>query len=478
MIELLHTVTSRSLTIHIQAINDDFRSVGTFRVLAQAAYLAGTRVTLICGDPQVYRLATNEGIPIFRDAIVHRRALHGLRLPSIRTLTRVHLWRPARLSPVAIGGVVLTAGMAVLLLFLWLPVATVVLTPASQLLTGEVEMHVDPRLTIADTAGGRIPARTSRYIIELNEPILTAGRVADNGARARGIVLFSNRLGDGSVRIPAGMVVATTSGAKYATDSDVQLDSPIGAQVRVNVTALQPGDNSNVGRLDISRVYGVVGSRVSVLNEAPIAGGGQSLAPVITQADHERARAAAIQRARTDGMRRIRDEARTNETVLPTTYSFTTISEAFDHAVGTRTSAFTYRLKAEAVAQVVLNDHLRQVALAKWKPSLPANSFAPEPQLQVMSPTVIGRNGDTILLRVPLQTLAVQNVDSEQIKSLVIWRQSDELRRDLIRTLNLATEPRVTLQPRWAERAMRVNVVLDLNEPIATPVPAARTNDG
>ena len=364
------------------------------------------------------------------------------------------------------------------MLFLWLPIATVVLTPVSQLVTGEVDIRVDSNLTVVDSNGGRIPARTSRFVIDLNEPNLTAGRVADNGARSRGIILLSNRLGGGPIRVPAGTVVATASGATFSTESEAQLDGMTGAQMRVQVTAMVPGGNSNIGRLDISRVYGTLGSRVSVLNEEPTTGGGQSLSPVITLADQERARSTATQRARVDGMRRIRDEARSSETVLPTTFSFVMMSETYDHDVGTLASVFTYRLKAEATALVISDAHVREVVKAKWRPALPPQTFAPDAQLQIMSPTVTGRNGQVVQLRVPVQTLAVQTIDADQVRDRVIWRQSDEARRDLNRAFQLSTEPRVTLQPRWAERAMRVNLVLDLNEPTPTPNPAPRPADG
>lgn len=474
--QVLESVDVQHVTLLLREISREFRSVGTYRVLAQNAYSLGRHLSLISEDPDVVRLATDEGIPVYRSAAAYRDSLQALPVPGHGSQSSSRRLRPRLISPAVIGGLAFLVGFGLLILYLWLPVVTVVLTPTSQLVTGEMDVRVDTNSSVVDTVRGRIPARSSRFVIELSEPNLTAGRVADNGARAQGIVLLSNRLGGDPISVPAGTVVATVSGAKYATESDARIDGEMGARTRVPITAMMPGENGNVGRLEISRVYGALGSRVAVLNEEPTTGGGQSLTPVITVADHERARTTAQQRARTDGIRRIRDEAKTSETVLPTTFAFTTITESFDHDVGSRASAFSYRLKAEATALVISNAHVREVVKALWHPILPQNSFAPDAQLQIMSPTVISQVGSVVQLRVAIQTLAVQTIDTQKVKDRVSWRPADEARRDLSRTFKLSAEPRVTLQPRWAERAMRVNLVLDLNEP--TPVSSPSTLGG
>lgn len=376
---------------------------------------------------------------------------------------------PARgASPRVAAGGVLLCGVLLLAAYLYVPKTTVVLYPPTQPIAETIEVRADPAALVVDVSGRRIPARVGYVVTDVVEQAVTQGRLPDPNARAVGTVTLANRLG-GAVTAPAGTMLVTASGVRFTTTADAVFDGTVGQIVRVPVQASDPGPNGNVGRLEIGRVLGPLAGRLAVLNEEPTVGGGQSATPVIVDADVAHARAAAADRARADALNDFRAQARADEMLLADSLESAVVEDWLDHKVGDLATTFNYRLRARFSAVRIGTDDLRKVVREGWKPAIPPGYFLPDQQLEIGAPKVKGSDKGTVILQVPVRSLAVAWIDADDVRARARWRDPDETRRELARMLPAAAEPRVAVRPAWAGRSLRVDVALDLNAPTRTP---------
>lgn len=385
---------------------------------------------------------------------------------------RAPAWqRQRRFPPLAIAAAVAALGVAVLLVYIYLPKATVVLYPRTQPIEDAVDLRADPAAIAVDVRGHRVPARVGYVVVDVFEQTTTLGRLPDPNARAAGTLTLANRSVE-AVSVPAGSLVMSASGVRFTTTADVTLDAAVGSLARVAIRALQPGETGNLGRLEVNRIVGPLATRVAVLNEEPTVGGGQGSVAVVSAEDVARARSAAAERARVDAMSQLGAATLPDELLLTGSVDAAVVEESLDRQVGERATGFTYRLKTRVTATRIAREDLRQIVRESWQPAVPLGHFLPEQQLEIGTPNVVGVDRGVVALRVPVRTLAVQQVDPAVVAEAVRGREPDDARRALGRALPLAAEPRVSVQPPWFGRAQRVGVAIDLNPPAtATPQP-------
>lgn len=421
-------------------------------------------LAIVSRDETVRRLAVDEGLPTFGTTAEYRR--WARRGSSVRRLLGTLRQMPVR--PTVAPRLALALLLVVLLVgigaFVLVPRATVLLYPPTAPLSDAIEMRADPSLQAVDRLGARLPARVSFVIVDINEQALTQGRQPVPSARAIGTATFTSRTA-GAVTVPAGTIVMTPSGVRFATGADLPIGGSAGSVGRVAIQAVEAGEAGNVARLEINRIIGPLAGRLAVLNEEPTVGGGEGATPMITEADRARTRQLAAERARAEALNRLRAEARPDETLIPQTLDYSTLEETFDRAVGDTAATFNYRLRARVSGISVGTRDVAELARARWSPPVPKGYFLPPEQLRVGAPEVVRREDRAVVVRVPVETVAVAEIDPDDIRARVRWRDPDEARRDIARTVKLAAEPRITIEPRWAWRAWRVNVVLDLNRP-------------
>ena len=356
-------------------------------------------------------------------------------------------------------------GLLVLLLaaYLFIPRAVVVLHPRTQPLAASVELHIDPDAKSVDA--GRVPARVVVSVIEVAEEVPTEGRRPAPDARATGTVTLVNRQG-GATTVPSGTVVMTPSGARFATTAEASLDAAAAATARVGVQAIEPGESGNVARLEISRILGPLATRLAVLNEEPTSGGGQSASPMVTPEDRRRASRIALDRAMFDGTRALRADLKEGELLAPPTLLLEVLEEQHEGDVGAALAAVRYRARTRGAATTYSAGALERAARAVWRPSPPAGYFVPSTAPHVGAPETVRTDGRALIVRVPVQAVAVAEMDANAIRQAVRGRSPDQARRDLARVLPLEAQPRVRIEPSWMGWApWRVDVALDLNPP-------------
>src|SRR5687768_3471881 len=81
---------------------------------------------------------------------------------------------------------VVALGVAALLTYLFLPKATVVLHPPTQVIEESLELRADPAALVVDPRGRRVPGRVGYVVVDVSEQATTLGRLPDPTARALG----------------------------------------------------------------------------------------------------------------------------------------------------------------------------------------------------------------------------------------------------------------------------------------------------
>lgn len=431
--------------------------------LHSTAYGLGVELAVVSGDGDVRQAATDQGLPAFSDPRAYRRWLNQRRaragLPAL-----LRFARGSRPSPPLVALAVAVLSVATLLAVALLPQATVVLYPPTRVVSGAVEIRVDPALSVLDVAGQRAPARVSYVVVDVNEQGLTRGRLPAADAKAVGTVTFANRQG-GPAQVPAGTIVTTLSGVRFLTTADLTLGEAVGATGRVGVEAVPAGEPGNVERLEVTRIVGPLARQLTVMNEEPTIGGGQSSTPMIVEDDLAQIRAQAADRARADALARLEADVRDDESLVLQTLEFTPLEDQLDRKVGDQVGSFNYRLRVRVSASAVSSADVEAIVRATWRPELPPGYFLPEKQRQILPPQVARVDGRVVVISVPVRSVAVGPVDAAAVRERVRWRTADEARRDLARSFTWAAEPVVSVKPPWFGRALRVRVALDLNEP-------------
>jgi hypothetical protein len=279
------------------------------RLLDRHAAALGARLAIVGRSGALGAAARAVGIPVFETAAAAKRgswpeppAPAGLherpRQPEARRpdllrrrdelMRREPAWqsRPA----VRLGFFVLALLAILALLATFLPSAAIELTPQTS--QQDITFTIISRPDLAAvTLAGEIPARLTSAFADGNRTIPVSGSVSVPDAAAAGSVRFRN-LSDEPVAIIGGTVVATQAGGansaasvRFATLVDVVMPAGVGKVLDVEVRAVQPGSSGNLPADALVAIEGDLGTRLSVTNPAPTAGGTDRLAPTQTAED-------------------------------------------------------------------------------------------------------------------------------------------------------------------------------------------------
>ena len=309
-----------------------------FRLLAREAATRGKRLEIVAADASARALAGSAGLPVFAsvaaleagdagvpgtDAAGGRaglaagavaaagatgeaptspdgtamRVIAVPRAPEpIPTVGRRRT--PIRNRNAAIAALVVLALIVAGALgaFLYLPSATIVLTPTAETL-GPVQLVVQAStdVTAPDSTTLTVPARTFSFPAAATATFTTTGKKVTD-TKATGSVTFSNFDTGGSNRIAAGSIVSTGTGVQFVTVADVTLPpatfdffppfSVHPSTTSVGVQAVVSGPTGNVGSNTITIVpKGENKNTTKVTNPDPTTGGAHDESPQISQQD-------------------------------------------------------------------------------------------------------------------------------------------------------------------------------------------------
>jgi hypothetical protein len=192
------------------------------------------------------------------------------------------------------------AGLAVVVLavgaYLFLPAATIAVTPRQEPISVQLTVAADPTATTVDATTGVVPAVRLDVPVQASQTFTTTGVHVEQTA-ASGEVTFSNYNPVSSNTIPGGSIVSTEGGIRFRTLATVTvpagtfvLPSVIPAKRNVAVQAVKAGTEGNVPANSIRVVpQGENPDFLKVNNNDPTSGGTRTETPEVSKAEVDKA---------------------------------------------------------------------------------------------------------------------------------------------------------------------------------------------
>ncbi len=355
--------------------------------------------------------------------------------------------------------------------YIALPSAVVEVRLAQEDVIAVVDVVADRKAAAVNLEQGLIPAQTLLQTVETTATIPASGTFWLDSVSAAGVVTFTN-LGDSRVIIPATTILGTSAGQPilFETTANVLVPAGVGRSVDATVEAREGyrGSIGNVSAGMINTVFGALAENVSVINLAPLAGGGLRSVKVVAAEDQTH----------------LLESVRIQLQSLAFEIMQTTLSESqviiiesirieeerkewtrFSADVGTMTSELTLTMRAAVSAIAVDERYGRQVALAKLKSMLPAGKKLIDGSLDyARGPFALGRVDGQVRFTASASAIAAATIDSDALGAELAGLSVGEARRLLASRPELsATDPPVLkLYPKGLQRMPTLAIRIDL----------------
>ncbi len=443
-----------------------WRSVDYAR-LHRAARALGVEVSVVHPSPAQRAMAAEAGLSAFptpeaamqqtweNDAFVVpvRRSPPRRFVPNTlsRFFPRPHLLRTAIHALIALVALLAMMSAAALLAL----EARVTLAVPSMTLTEELPFTLDTRASAVNLSDRVIPAQRVDVIVEGQLSTEATGRKDVPRFKARGRVVFFNSFAT-PYTVPTNTVVRTTATnvpVRFATLEMAEV--PPGGRAEVEVEALEPGTQGNVGALQINLVEGIAAVAVSVANPEPTQGGGNVTVRKVVEDDYNRLRGALreqlLQQA-LDRMRQDREVVASGWIILPETLFIASVQEeTFDRFLTEQADSVTLNLRLQVAGLAIDPNDLQQVAQA-----ILADRTPPGFRLLAINPTrsesVEQTTDNTLQLRLVANGVVATDVDPSLVRRMVRGKSIEEARAILQRAYPLQRPPSIQAQPEWLYR--------------------------
>jgi len=431
-----------------------YRSLA-FKMLRRWAQDAAASVVIVTRDPHLKWLAHEYGFPTCSS--VRRAEAHWRREDDIARASAVGAWFLRRRAGMLRFAILASLLVAVLgaLAFVAVPVATVTLTASTQPVSQRLEITADPSVNAVDVAGSRIPAHVITASVDATDRLPTTGK---KEGKAKGLVTFGN-LTDAEVRVPQGTVVATAAGHRFETTAATVVPAPRWSSARAEVVALVAGSQGEAARLAIVRVEGPLAQAVAVLNEQPIAVDKTRSDAVVAQQDRDKLRASVYDRLNKQVLGALNQQVKQYETMAQSTIKVES-QEEFDHGVGDEAATLSLRMTLRARATVFDSRHIGEVARTALEASAQPGQQLAVDSVRITTPEALAVTGDAVTFATRADGVATQPFDEDQIRGLVSGATAAEASARLQEALHLEQPPQVRVEPDWATRAYRVDVIV------------------
>lgn len=427
-------------------------------VVRQAENLA-LKLGIVSSDATVRRLFREEGIPAFRTVkayrdYVARQSAPLTRLSSVAQVVRTRIDRTA-----GVIILILLLGLGGLMAYALLPIAIVEVAPVTESVGDAIVIKADPTVKALNVETKQIPARAINIPLESSIQVPTTGRKLMPNARAEGQVTLTNRAA-GPVRVPEGTIVRTSDNVRFVITQEVTVPAGSVSATRVDVTAIDPGERGNVDRGKINKIEGPLDQRLAVFNEEPITGGGAREVPIVLAEDKEKAKAALVERMQKEAISKLEAQRRESESLPPHSVSFTVLEEVYDKKEGDQAKVLNLKIVGRASGLIFDGRDVNELIKRVWQPRTRSGYTVPPNTYKVYPPEIVKVDAGVVTFVVRVEGVAVAQINESRIQENVRWKTASEAKLYLVQTLSLAKEPKVTIEPGWASRALRVKVLI------------------
>jgi hypothetical protein len=366
--------------------------------------------------------------------------------------------------------------------YVLLPSASVTITPRFEDV-GPISFVVraDPSVTAVDPTSGVIPAQRVAFDLSASDTFHATGQRVQQVA-ATGNVRWTNCDPTSSYRIPAGAVVRTRAGIRFATTEAVFLPVAGIKGSPPNVTLDCQGNTSGVKAVDEGPEANVPAGSITVppanynsnvikvTNPAATSGGTRQTFPQVTKKDVDAAQAALRQALAAQLDQKLAEPGAVpaGATVFPDTKTVAPGTPSVDPPtlVNQETPTFDLGLRATGTVIAVDQTPLAQVAAQRLATSVRADHRLVEPSVDVKtgSPTV---SGEVISFPVEASATQVASLDPAALRAAIRGRAVDEARGILDRYGAV----QISTWPGWVSSIPTVDQRLDLTVAVPSASP-------
>lgn len=262
----------------------------------------GARMALVARKPHIVHHAGKLGVPVFRSVREAQRipweSAPALDLKSPSVPKRKHTLdelqkdnkktfvKPAnqtlRYLFFILGAI---SFLAVLLLFL--PSATITLTPKIEI--QELEFEVTASTSFNQTnLSGNVPAQIYQIIVEGQDTLVPGGRIEIPQEPATGMIELTN-LTDREIYVPSGTTVRTRTepSIRFHTLETATLPAEAGATIELAIEADNPGSAANLPEGSLVVIDGELGLNLATNNPQATSGGSERSSAAPDEQDYE-----------------------------------------------------------------------------------------------------------------------------------------------------------------------------------------------
>jgi hypothetical protein len=472
-----------------------------FQLLRNYAAGMGKRVTVVCDDPAVQRMASESGFAVF-GAVGDQ----GEGIPSepeaepppkrwwerdhSAPATHIAIASPTRLitksaTEMRPGRFLLYVAAAALLLVglfgavVYVPSASVtLLAPAVPYSQKAVEISAQP---------GKPPIRVRAYAIQrsLSQGFKTTGLIQVLLAPAQGQVVYTNDLHASSFDGSAGLIfrrgqrLMNTNGIMFAQTSGDTLVRWDGGQATVNVIAVTRGTSGNVGDNTITQIQNCCdpfdSSKVHVTNPQATGGGtNASKTSQMTVADFDAGRAVLEQELRQAIAQQIAAVKKSNET-LSDTMIFSAPLFSTDHQPGDKVGVFNGTMQLQGEGDFYVDADVHKAFEDYLAQRVPNNQqLLTESAIQVDYRILSATKGGFLTFVGDAAAFVAPKLDMDKIRAQVVGRPLAQARFYLqtlnVRSVSIKEQPMtLPLMPLLAGR-ISIHYVVEQG---AVPLPAS-----
>ncbi len=438
------------------------------RILQQHARTLGAEVGLVTRRGDVRREADGFGIPVFRStaeaqkqawpdfpAPTRRRRLEGQRgadrLRRFRDQVKPRMGRASTSVFIRVGSFVVGVLAVLVLAALFVPRATITLTPVSK--EQDITLPVKASTDVTQVAiSGSVPATLRTLEVSGTESVAVTTMAAVPQDTATGIAEFKN-LTQSELAIPAGTVVysITPVSQRFATQNSAQLPGQVNATVQVAIRALGGGAKGNVPANAILAVEGGLATSVSVTNPDPTDGGSDRTTTVPSADDRARLRQALMAQLGAQALDKLQSTIAAKDVLLPNTLQAGKVrDETYDPSAGDPGSLLKLDMTVEFQAQYVKAEDLTSLANGALTAAAPAG-FVPSlgSLMFSLASTPQADASGTSQFDLQVRSKLVHMIDLNRAAALVRGYPPSMATAMLQSTLQLARPPQVELSPSW-----------------------------
>jgi len=434
------------------------------RLLQRHAATLGAQLAIVARSDELRRAAEELSIPVFATAVSAQRQVwerektparpRRLVRPDLRRMRREAFppearWRSLFGFRFLFFTLAVLAILAVLSLFI--PSATIQLSPATHLQSLTFTISSSPNVTTVNLAGS-LPARLTSVVVEHNKTVQATGSVTIPDVRAQGLARFRN-LTTALAGIPAGTVISTQTSppVRFATRMDAVVAAGLSKTVDVPIQAVEAGSTGNLPTDTLIAIEGDLGASLAVTNPDPTAGGSDRIATIQTAADrslvHEALLAELLEECKTG----LQQTLTPGDITFPDTLAVSQVlSETYFPAEGQSGDTLSLTMRLQCQAQYASLADVNALAEMSLDANLP-EGFAPASDGLAMLPASIPLTDSDGITRwdVQAQRLLRARLDPLTAVQLSLGRKPAEAVLRLNESLPLAESPVIQVKPNW-----------------------------